>query len=384
MKKILFGNVVLPDKVIKNGQLVIENGLISYTGKPRKEKYDDVSEIFEAKKGYIWPGLIDIHVHGSGGYDVMDGTGKSFSGMAKSLLQSGVTGFLATTITSSRGQLTDVLAKIAKWESSIGESELIGVHIEGPWISRAFKGAHYQGYIRPPKASDAKWLYDLIKDKLKIVTLAPELPNAHELINELIDLDVIVSIGHTDASYSEMQCAVSLGASHITHTFNALRGFTHKEPGVVGAALTMEELCCEVIADGIHVHPAAVKMLIEAKGTDKVILISDGMRAVNMPDGEYKLGELNVYVGNGKAILKNGKLAGSLLTLNKAVVNVMEYAGLPVYEAVKMASLNPARRLGLEKETGSIEVGKRANIIAVDENGEVEKVWMDGEEQSFN
>jgi N-acetylglucosamine-6-phosphate deacetylase len=311
----------------------------------------------------------------------MDGTPDSFSLVSKTLLKFGVTGYLATTVTMDKPHISRVLEALASWKSGEGEAEVLGVHLEGPWICSHYKGAQNPDYIQIPQAGDGKWAHAASKGKLRIVTLAPEQPGALTVIQELVKEGVIVSIGHTNATYEQVEKAVDLGASHITHTFNAMRGLHHREPGVVGAALGMEQLHCEVIVDGLHVHPKAVDLLVKIKGVEKTLLVSDGMSAVDMPDGEYDLGGLKVTTHGGKAMLDDGTLAGSVLTLNRAVMNSVNFAKLPIWQAVAMASLNPAKRLGLDAEMGSIEAGKRANLVAVDEDGTVQQVWIDGEEQ---
>ncbi len=381
MRKIINGRMVLPDKILENGQLIIEEGIIIHIGETRYTHHSEAQHTFQWNQGYIWPGLLDIHIHGAGGSDTMDGTKESLSIIAKSLLKHGVTGFLATTVTTSYDKLKKVLVNIADWESSDKEAELLGVHLEGPWISPVYHGAQNPRFVVTPKMGDGALLYKFSKGKIKMVTLAPEVKNVPELIKELVALGVIVSIGHTDATYKDVFEAVKLGVSHITHTFNAMKPFHHREPGVIGAALTDKNLSCEIIADGQHVHPAAIKMLIEARGVDHVMLVSDSIRAVHMGEGSYELGGLEIQVKGDRATLEDGTLAGSMLSLNKAVMNTTSFADIPIWEAVKMASLNPAIKLGLAHDIGSIEVGKRANIIAVQENGDVNHVWVDGEKQ---
>ena len=381
MKKVWFGNIVLPDKLLVNGQITVENGRIIAVG-PRQSRPDFGSaQVIEYQADYIWPGLIDLHVHGAGGADVMDGTNLSLSIIAATLLRYGVTGFLATTVTAEKDDLKKVMDVASFWKRKTGEAEILGIHLEGPWVCSKHKGAQNPEFIQNPQKGDGVWAYEASKGSLKIVTLAPEKPQAGELIKELVKLGVIVSIGHTDADYRQVEHAVQLGASHITHTFNAMRGFHHREPGAVGAALMINSLFSEVIADGYHVHPKAVELLVRTKGSNQVLLVSDGIQAVAMPEGEYELGGLKIYTREGKAMLSDGTLAGSLLTLNHSVINAMRFADIPIWEAVKMASLNPAERLGIDNQTGSIEVGKRANLIAVNSDGDVQNVWIDGVEQ---
>jgi N-acetylglucosamine-6-phosphate deacetylase len=381
VKRVWIGNVVLPDRILYDGQIIAEDGKIVYVGEQLDHPDPNSDLVTIHPDGYLWPGLIDIHVHGSGGSDTMDGTAEALSTISKSLLSFGVTGYLPTTMTMGKERIAQVLSTIASWKRKCGEAEILGVHLEGPWISPKYKGAQNPEYILPPRKGDGKWVFEASQGMVKIVTLAPEQGEADAVIQELTKLGIQVSIGHSDATYEEVEKAVKLGARHITHTFNASRGLHHREPGVVGAALALDELYCELIADGFHVHPNAVRLLIKVKGKDRVILISDGIRAVGLPDGESELGGLKVWTKDGKATLEDGTLAGSLLTLNRAVINAVRFADIPIWEAVQMASLNPAKRLGLDHSLGSIEVGKRANIVAVDGEGSVNAVWIDGIEQ---
>lgn len=379
-KKRFIGNIVLPDRVLMNGQVTVQDGRIVDIVPAQSVDEGDMETIL-VEEGYLWPGLIDLHVHGSGGADIMDGTPEAFSTVSKTLLSYGVTGYLATTVTADKASLTRVFDALDHWQNGVGGAEILGVHLEGPWICPQYKGAQNPEFIQTPQSGDGKWASETSRGKLKIVTLAPEQPGVSTVISELVQEGVIVSIGHTNATYEQVEAAVQCGASQVTHTFNAMRGLHHREPGVVGAALGMEQLHCEVIADGHHVHPKAVELLVKTKGIDKTLLISDGISAVHMPEGTYELGGLMVHTLDGKATLADGTLAGSLLTLNKAVMNTVRFVNIPIWQAVRMASLNPATRLGLEADLGSIEIGKRAHLVAVDSIGQVQQVWMDGVEQ---
>lgn len=419
MKQVWYGNIVLPDGILTDGQIIAEAGRIvyvgesvNYLGKHRNignyigGDYDDA---FVSSEGYLWPGLIDIHIHGVGGADVMDGSKEALTTMARTLLRYGVTGFLPTTLSAPIEDLKKILILIKNYkitkskdarngiyasydsngriitnesnmiiESDEGEAEILGVHLEGPWLNPNYKGAHNQDFLQVPKKGEGKALFDSSQGELSLVTIAPEIVNGYEMIKELNDLGVIVSIGHSGATYEEISRAIDLGVTNITHTYNAMSGFHHRELGVVGSALLIDKLQCELIADGIHVHPLAIRGLYKLKGANNIILVSDGIRAVGVPEGIYNLEGLEVICENGVARLNDNTLAGSLLTLNKAVINMMNYAEVAIWETVSMASLNPARLLGLDKEIGSIEIGKRANIVAVDNNGDVKKVWIDG------
>jgi len=380
MKQVWQGNVVLPDRILADGQIVVEAGRIIYVGKWGDiDRYidEDYVQVFASNEGYLWPGLIDMHIHGAGGADVMDGSYKALTTIARTLLSCGVTGFLPTTLSAPIDSLKKTLEMISYYKSENG-AEILGVHLEGPWLNPNYIGAQNKSFIQTPQTGEGRALFNAAQGELKLVTIAPEIENGFKMIEELKDLGVIVSIGHSGATYEEVNKAIALGASNITHTYNAMSGFHHRELGVVGSALLIDQLHCEIIADGLHVHPLAIKGLHKFKSTNNIILVSDSIRGVGMPEGIYDLGGLEVRCEGGVARLDDGTIAGSLLTLNKAVINMMNYAEVPIWEAVCMASLNPARLLRLNKEIGSIEIGKRANLVAVDFIGEVKNVWIDG------
>lgn len=399
MKQVWYGNIVLPDRILIDGQIVAEAGKIVYVGERsdyfgmhRKDgSYIDGDSIqaFASSEGYLWPGLIDIHIHGAGGSDVMDGNEEALTTVAKTLLNYGVTGFLPTTLSAPIEDLKGILELIASYKitksnkNNGGQAEILGIHLEGPWLNQNYKGAQNKSFLQAPQKGEGRALFNSAQGELKLVTIAPEIVNGFEMIRELKELGIIVSIGHSGATYEQINKAIELGATNITHTYNAMSGFHHRKLGVTGAALLNERLCCELIADGLHVHPLAIRGMHKLKGTDNIILVSDSIRAVGMPEGRYDLGGLEVMCEGGAALLNDGTIAGSLLTLNKAVINMMSYADLAIWEAINMASINPARLLGLDKEIGSIEVGKRANIVAVDNNGGVRQVWIDGIDQKI-
>lgn len=377
-RHVLRGRVVLEDGVMEDGMVVTENDTIRYVGPPLAA-YSEEAEVVPSG-GYIWPGLIDVHVHGAGGSDVMDATPEAIQTIAQTLITYGVTGFLATTVTGDKGHLERAMANVVQHGSHIENgADVLGIHLEGPWICPERAGAQNPAYITDPAPEDVDWAVDQSAGRLVIVTMAPERPGALEVIRRFHAKGVRVSIGHTAATYDQVRAAVDAGASHVTHCFNAMRGLHHREPGVVGAALTDDRLTVELIADGHHVHPAGVKLVVQAKGNDRLILISDGMRAVGMPAGEYELGGLAVMSDGETARLKNGSLAGSLLTLDAAVRNTVRFSGVPLYEAVAMASLIPARRIGVDGKMGSIREGKLANLVVVDETCHVRRVWRRGQ-----
>ena len=376
LAKVAFqGKIVLPDGLLENGLLIVKGERIVYVGK--KIPLNDC-EIINVK-GYLWPGLLDIHVHGSGGADVLDDSEGALPQMARSLIRFGVTGFLATTMTAAKPVLARAMSNIVRSASRIPDgAEVLGIHLEGPWLSKDYLGAQNPSYIAASSESEAKWAINTSQGMLKLVTLAPESPGVLKAIRVFTENRIVVSLGHSDATWVQVETAVAAGASHVTHVFNAMRGLHHREPGMAGAALAEDRLSVELIADGWHVHPAIIRIIAKVKPSDQLILVSDGISAVGMPDGEYQLGGLPIVVREAQARLGNGALAGSLLTLNKAVFNMASFAHIPLWQAVRMASLAPAKKLGIDSEYGSIEKGKKANLVIVDEAARVELVYREG------
>lgn len=378
-RQILRGRVILEDGLLEDGMVVVKGETIEYVGSPLAKYMQDSNEV--RTDGYIWPGLIDIHIHGAGGKDVMDATPEAMETISHTLAQYGVTGFLATTVTGERGHLERAITNVVDQAPYLQDgAEVLGIHLEGPWICPERRGAQNPEHIVDPKPEDAAWAVEQAEGTLRIVTMAPERPGAMETIRELVKRGVIVSIGHSDATYEQVLAAAEAGATHLTHCFNGMRGLHHREPGVVGAGLIDERLSLELVADGYHVHPGAIKLLVKVKGPEDLILITDGMRAVGMPEGEYELGGLRVFSDGETARLENGSLAGSLLTLDAAVRNMVQFGKVPLYQAVKMASLTPAKRIGVDGERGSIQEGKLADLVMVDAECRVQRVWQKGKE----
>jgi len=361
---ILNGRIITPFRILEGAAICIQDGKIVDIKDKKDLDSADKENVIDASDKNIVPGFIDIHMHGGGGFDAMDGNAEAIKKIASAHSRFGTTAFLPTTMTMGRDKIIQALKGIRKaFEEGDAVVEILGVHMEGPYINVSKKGAQKEEDIK--KASIEEFLeFEKISGNLiRIITMAPEIPGALDFIRTLHEKGIIVSIGHTDATYEEVQESIRAGASHVTHTFNAMSGLNHRKPGVVGAALTSPELIIEMIADGVHIHPAVMKILVRAKGTEKVILVTDAMRAAGMPEGLYELGGQEVIVADGRARLKNGTIAGSVLTLDKAVRNVVNLLGLSLSEAVKMATINPARRLGVEDRKGSIEIGKDADIV---------------------
>lgn len=321
----------------------------------------------------VFPGFIDEHIHGAGGADVMDGSSAALEKISVTLAKEGTTGFLATTMTKSQSDITTALSAVQAFygRNYEGGARLLGVHLEGPFIASEHKGAQPYEYVAKPSIAQFDAYDKASGGIIKIITLAPEVDGACALTEYVSKRGIIASIGHTGAKYDDIKKAVELGAKHITHTYNAQSPFHHREIGTVGSALLVDELSCELICDMIHVSVPAMKLLVKCKKKDKIILITDSIRAKGLGDGISELGGQSVCVKNGEARLADGTLAGSVLRMNCAVRNLVEIVGMSLTDAVDCATANPAKSLNLFSEIGSIAKGKRADFAVLDRSFEV-------------
>ena len=319
----------------------------------------------DATSHTLLPGFIDVHVHGAMGHDARDASPDGLRAMAKFFAQHGVTSFLATTWTDSRQRITAALENIAELQGAQPDgSTILGAHLEGPYLNISKCGAQNPSYIRTASQEEALSFLDL--GVIRLLSVAPEYPENHWLIKECIQRGITVSAAHTAATYEDIQAAVQMGLTHATHTYNAMVGLGHREPGTVGAVLTMPEIRCELIADNIHVHPAAMKLLYAAKGVNGVVLITDAIRAAGMPEGDYPLDERTITVRDGAVRLPDGSLAGSVLTMNRGVCNFIQAVEQPIDVIWPTTSLNAARAARVADRKGSLEVGKDADLVLVD------------------
>lgn len=369
MRAIINGKIVTRGAVIEDRALLFDEKIAGI--------FDGAEgcEIIDAQGGYVTPGLIDVHTHGYLGYDCSDGEMDGLRRMAEGIAKNGVTSFMATTMTMPYEDLERAFAVTREYMENPSENgaRALGVNAEGPFLSEAKRGAHKREYLKLP---DADFLLKH-KDVVRLTTIAPELEGAMEAIRTLAANGIRVSAGHTAADFETAVKAVDAGATQATHTFNAMPALSHRTPGATGAFLWDDRVYCELITDGFHVDPAFFKLLRRMKG-DKLVMITDCLRPAGLSDGEYFSGGLRVHVRGIKCLLDDGTIAGSVLRLNKGVKNMADMGDAPVWEAVAMASANPAAAVGIADTKGALEPGKDADIAIFDQEFETQKTIIGG------
>jgi N-acetylglucosamine-6-phosphate deacetylase len=376
------GKAITPKGEIPDVGILIRDGEIETVG-PRSgmELPGGAQEVLATDYTAV-PGFVDVHIHGAGGHDVMEADKTALSTITGRLAAFGTTSILATTVTASADETCRAVEGISKYisgqyQTNEARAEILGIHFEGPFLSKERRGVHPAEWLQLPSAKLLQRFLEASSGNARILTIAPELLGAMPCIDAARSLGMVVSIGHTDATYEQARAAVAHGAHHATHVYNAMRPFTHRDPGVIGAVLTTSEVTAELIADCVHVDDVAMKVLLQAKGAGRVILISDGISATGMPDGKYMLGGLEVTVSGGVCRNAEGRLAGSTLTLDRALRNVVKL-GVPLADAVRMLTLNPATLLGIEFKKGALRTGADADIVLLNEGLEIARVWARG------
>ncbi|MCR4401260.1 MAG: N-acetylglucosamine-6-phosphate deacetylase [Firmicutes bacterium] len=374
-------DILTPRGIMVSGFVVTCGGKIAKVGSHGEFREYPTSghEVFDARGLTLVPGFVDIHVHGGGGHDVLEGTYEAVAAMCRAHAVHGTTSLLPTTMAARHEDLLDAVRAVADAaRRGTGGAEVLGVHLEGPWINPESRGAQALEAIRPPSVAELDRLIGESGGLVRITTVAPELEGACEFIEEAVARGVRVSLGHSMASFEEVVCAMRSGATHITHAFNAMSGLHHRRPGMVGAMLACDELTAEAILDGFHLHPAAVAVLHKCKGVDKLALVTDATMAACMQEGEYELGGQRVSFADGAVRLPDGNLAGSALTLDRAVRRAMDDLGITLAQAVAMASQVPARVAGVYDRKGSIENGKDADMVLIDRSGMIGATFVRG------
>lgn len=386
MKTVLTAREILtPLDRIHHGVIVYEDGCITEVGNRDCIVIPQNCRHVDFKDAIIAPGFIDLHIHGAAGHDVMEGEDDALEAVESLIASHGVTSYCPTTVTAdmdatlgSLGKLGHFIERMAKHgAANNGRARPLGVHLEGPFLSELRRGVHPPSLLQRPSIDLFHSMWQAAVGRVKVLTIAPELPGALEVIHEARRRGVVVSLGHSNADLCEAQRGISAGGHHATHTFNAMRPLEHRDPGLLGAVLTHKCLSADIIADGIHVEPTVVDLFLRAKGVDKAVLITDAISATGMPDGTYRLGSFEVEVRDGKCTFQ-GKLAGSVLTLDRAVRNVMSFAGWTLQDSIRLATYNPARVLGVEKSKGVIASGADADFAILNYKGEVLKTIIGG------
>ena len=373
MRALVGGTLLLPDKSLEQHAVVFDEQIRAIVPESELSRWE-LQEKIDATDCYISPGFINIHVHGGMGADVMDATEEALSTIGAFLQSTGVTAYLPTTLTAPIDAIEHTLTAIRAFAQHRTGSHILGVHLEGPYISEPFKGAHDERYIALP---DGDWVRQN-SDVIKIVTFAPELDTAGNFTKILTDSGIVPSLGHSGATCECAMKAIKNGACSFTHLFNAMSPLHHREPGMVGAALGSDAYV-ELITDNIHVSPHLYEVVCRAKGTDKVIVITDSMRAAGLPNGNYDLGGLPVTVKDGAArIVASGVLAGSVLRMDDAIRNMQEATGRPLWEIARMATQNPARLLKKDAQKGSLCTGMDADFAILDSNLRVRQTIQAG------
>jgi N-acetylglucosamine-6-phosphate deacetylase len=370
------GTAITPKVEILGAGILIRDGEIEAVGPRSAMELPSGAEEIQATEYTAIPGFVDVHIHGAGGHDVMEADELALSTITGRLAAFGTTSMLATTVTAN------AVEGISKYisgqhQTNQARAEILGIHFEGPFLSKERRGVHPMEWLQQPSAELLQRFLQAASGNARIMTIAPELLGAMPCIDAARSLGMVVSIGHTDATYEQARAAIAHGAHHATHVYNAMRPFTHRDPGVIGAVLTTPEVTAELIADGVHVDEIAMKILVQSKGAEKVILISDGTSATGMPDGKYMLGGLEVTVSGGVCRNAEGRLAGSTLTLDRALRNIVKL-GTPLADAVRMLTLNPATLLGIEFKKGALRTGADADIVLLTEDLEIAKVFARG------
>jgi len=370
--------VYMPGELLDPGWILIDGGQITRIGQGKPPVGFQSARLIDAKGLNLLPGFIDLHVHGSNGYEVMDADPGSILGMASFLVRHGVTSFLPTTLTATHERILSVIkaVKQASHAPLGARAAILGVHLEGPYLNPERCGAQDPGQIR---RADQQEFADYIRSgMIRLISVAPEFPENLWLIDACKKRAITVSAGHTSANLDQMRHAISLGLGQVTHIYNAMSPLDHREVGTVGAALALDELYCEMICDNVHVHPAAQKIVVRSKGVDRVILVSDALCCAGLPEGEYTMDQQKIFNRDGAAYLQNGSLAGSVISIDKALKNILENSGLSLEQGWRMSSYTAAKAIHMDAIKGSIAPGKDADLVLLDEKLGVRMTIMEG------
>jgi N-acetylglucosamine-6-phosphate deacetylase len=388
LKAILAGTIYTPAEEIKNGVIVIDGHRITKVGAREDIKLPAGATTIDNQDRIVVPGFIDMHIHGAAGHDLMEATPEALASVATYLARHGTTSYLATTVTASLDRTLHAARALGEIirasQSSHGAADKfagahpVGIHFEGPFINPKKRGAHPVSQIQKPSADTLARILDAAGSAARVLTLAPELEGALAVLEYARSRGLRVALGHTNATAEEAERAIAAGATYAVHLYNAMRPFMHRDPGVIGAVLTDDRVSAELICDGVHVEAMSIRLLVMAKGLERVILASDSSSGAGMPDGNYRLGNFTVHVAGGVCRTVEGNLAGSTITLDAAVRNLANFTGLSYQACLHCATLNPARILGMEKQKGVIAPGADADLAILDRNYFVTQTYVRG------
>jgi N-acetylglucosamine-6-phosphate deacetylase len=371
--------------------VLVEDGVITAVGSREQIDIPRECRVVDFGDHVLGPGFVDIHIHGGAGHDVMESDPDALACIERHLVKHGTTAYYPTTVTAAEDPTLRSLEKLADAIEASAASDCssavraaeqracpMGIHLEGPFISQEKRGVHPPQYIQNGSLDFFDRMWRAARGHVKLMTIAPEIPGAEDVIREAAKRGVVVSLGHSNATLAQARAGIDAGGRHATHTFNAMRPLDHREPGITGAVLNDDRLTADIIADGVHVDPTMVRLFVRAKGLDRAVLITDAISATGMPDGQYRLGGFQVEV-RGNVCLADGRLAGSVLTLERAVVNMMRFTGCTLEEAVQLATSNPAAIVG-DHRRGNIAVGRAADFVVLTKSGELVRTIIGGRE----
>jgi N-acetylglucosamine-6-phosphate deacetylase len=374
-----------PLERVEQPLLLVEDHVIVEAGSRAARQIPSGARVVDFGDAILAPGFVDIHIHGGAGQDAMHADPSGLAAIEQLLFKHGVTSYFPTTVTapldqtcSALDRLADAIEQASRDDGTRRErAQPLGIHLEGPFLSHVRRGVHPPENLLLPTLPTFDRFWQAARGHIRVMTIAPELEGAREVIAEAARRGVCVSLGHSDADFNSARAAVAAGARHSTHTFNAMRPLDHRDPGIIGEVLTDSRLSADIIADGVHLDPAIIQLFLKAKGADGAVLITDAISATGMPEGRYRLGTFEVEVKNGRCLV-DGKLAGSVLTMDRAVRNVMQFAHWDLQQALRLATLNPARVAGLANR-GKIEAGAEADFVVLSPSGEVRSTIIHGQ-----